>query len=394
MNHIRVQSLSLKYTTVNAVLFLEEKIIARKEEEGEYSMSRVDLDRALFVGVDIHSQTHMAVAATRFEEEKGRLQFHNSREGIETFLTWLDNLKKKTDSLVIGIEGSGGNGQQLTSSLVNNYHHVYEVNPLYTKERRTFGTQRDKSDIRDAKLITEVLSRKLSKLPRLIKQQYTDTILALIKAVRWYEDLVYQRARLKNRLHSLLIHEGIHHLQFGKKQLASWKKHYKGKTTKLKDRITKMTIRQTVIQLERIQTLCFQVEQEIKTILEQTPYKNLKTIKGINTVLTAQIVANIESMDRFTKVDRFIKYAGIAPVEKGSGKKTWHIQCKEGNRKLNGALYMVALNQLRWNTKAKIYFEKKIAEGKTKKHALRCLMKRTACIVYGMLKNGRDYQDE
>ncbi len=50
---------------------------------------------------------------------------------------------------------------------------------------------------------------------------------------------------------------------------------------------------------------------------------------------------------------------------------------------------MAAMVQLRWNQKAKEYFEKKIKEGKTKKHALKCLMKR---IAYGMLKSGENYK--
>ena len=42
--------------------------------------------------------------------------------------------------------------------------------------------------------------------------------------------------------------------------------------------------------------------------------------------------------------------------------------------------------------KAKEYYEKKIKEGKSKKQALVCVMKRIACIVYGMLKSGEEYR--
>jgi hypothetical protein len=55
-------------------------------------------------------------------------------------------------------------------------------------------------------------------------------------------------------------------------------------------------------------------------------------------------------------------------------------------------MYLLAFNQLRWNPKAKEYFHKKVAEGKTKRHALRCLMRITANIVYGMLKSGEPYR--
>jgi hypothetical protein len=55
-------------------------------------------------------------------------------------------------------------------------------------------------------------------------------------------------------------------------------------------------------------------------------------------------------------------------------------------------MYLAAMSQLRWNPKAKEYFGKKVKEGKVKKHALRCLTKQTACILYGMLKSDEEYR--
>lgn len=60
---------------------------------------------------------------------------------------------------------------------------------------------------------------------------------------------------------------------------------------------------------------------------------------------------------------------------------------------MNTALYTIAVTQLHCQEKAREYFGKKISEGKTKKHALRCLMKRIACIVYGMLRTGEKYRE-
>ena len=113
---------------------------------------------------------------------------------------------------------------------------------------------------------------------------------------------------------------------------------------------------------------------------------------ALSTILAARIVAHANGIDRFPTVSKFIRYAGIAPVEKSSGKKKRYLRDMRNNRQLNTALYFVALNQLRWNAKARVYFEKKVAEGKTKKHALRCLMRINASIVYGMLKSGEPYR--
>jgi transposase len=98
-------------------------------------------------------------------------------------------------------------------------------------------------------------------------------------------------------------------------------------------------------------------------------------------------------IERFKNIRAFLRYAGIPPKEKSSGNKKRKIKNAVGtNRTLHGTLHIAALCQLRWNPKAKEYYEKKRKEGKTKRHALTCLAKRTACIVYGMLKSGEQYR--
>lgn len=41
---------------------------------------------------------------------------------------------------------------------------------------------------------------------------------------------------------------------------------------------------------------------------------------------------------------------------------------------------------------SKEYYEKKLKEGKTKKHAMRCVMRKVAWIVYSMMKSGDEYR--
>jgi transposase len=56
-----------------------------------------------------------------------------------------------------------------------------------------------------------------------------------------------------------------------------------------------------------------------------------------------------------------------------------------GNRKLNNALYMVAVCQARSDARGGTYYRKKIAEGKSRKEALRCLKRRVCDAVYRSL---------
>jgi transposase len=56
-----------------------------------------------------------------------------------------------------------------------------------------------------------------------------------------------------------------------------------------------------------------------------------------------------------------------------------------GNRKLNYALHMVAVCQARSDARGGRYYRKKIAEGKSRKEALRCLKRRVSDAVFRSL---------
>jgi transposase len=81
----------------------------------------------------------------------------------------------------------------------------------------------------------------------------------------------------------------------------------------------------------------------------------------------------------------FASYAGTAPVEASSGEVVRHRLSLAGNRKLNYALHMVATCQARSDARGGGYYRKKIAEGKSRKEALRCLKRRVCDAVFRSL---------
>ena len=73
---------------------------------------------------------------------------------------------------------------------------------------------------------------------------------------------------------------------------------------------------------------------------------------------------------RFRDRDHYAAYNGTAPVEFSSGGRTVHRLSQRGNRNLNHALHMAAICQLRQpHSDGRAYFERKVAEGKTKREA-------------------------
>jgi transposase len=77
---------------------------------------------------------------------------------------------------------------------------------------------------------------------------------------------------------------------------------------------------------------------------------------------------------------------GRAPLEASSGKNQWHRLDRGGNRQLNAAFYRIAITQSRYHPAASAYLERKQAEGKTRREAIRCLKRLLARTVFNTLK--------
>jgi transposase len=79
-------------------------------------------------------------------------------------------------------------------------------------------------------------------------------------------------------------------------------------------------------------------------------------------------------------------YNGTAPVEVSSGNRKIHRLSLRGNRRINHAIHMAAITQIRHrHSDGRGYYDKKVAEGKTHKEALRSLKRRISDAIYARL---------
>jgi transposase len=93
---------------------------------------------------------------------------------------------------------------------------------------------------------------------------------------------------------------------------------------------------------------------------------------------------------RFATKDKFASYNGTAPIDVSSGEQVRHRLSRAGNRRVNHALHMMAVTQIRNpGTPGRLYYERKRGEGKTPKEALRCLKRQLSDTVYRQLVKDR-----
>ena len=109
----------------------------------------------------------------------------------------------------------------------------------------------------------------------------------------------------------------------------------------------------------------------------KTTGSTLTTVDGIGPVLAARILSRTRRPSRFASGSQFAAYTGTAPIEVASAERARHRLCRGGDRQLNAALHIAAVTQVRMRTSAgRTYYDRKVAQGKTRNEALRCL-KRT-----------------
>ena len=124
-----------------------------------------------------------------------------------------------------------------------------------------------------------------------------------------------------------------------------------------------------------------ELDKRLKTAVTATG-TTLTEITGIGTATAAMILGEVGDVRRFPTRHHFATYSGVAPIEVSSGEVERHRLSRAGNRRLNHALHIIALSNTRYDHRGGGYYAKKLAAGKGKKGAMRCLKRRLSDSVY------------
>jgi transposase len=107
---------------------------------------------------------------------------------------------------------------------------------------------------------------------------------------------------------------------------------------------------------------------------------------GIGPVIAGRLLAEAAGVHRFPSKDHFATCNGTAPLDVSSGEHVRYRLSRSGNRRINHAIHMMAVTQIRNRASdGRAYYERKRLEGKTGKEALRCLKRRLSDVIYRQL---------
>lgn len=395
--------------------------------------------RHIYIGVDTHRHTHTAVVINCFFEKLGEVTFKNKPSEFGKLLEEVEKHLEKGVTPIIGLEDAHSSGRELSAFLIRNKVSVKHVNSSLSTSERSNQSILHKNDSFDALCVARALLTKLDEVPNVeIKDDYW----ALSQLVSKRNALVKECNSLKNQLHAYIIHHYPSYKEFFysfgcPSALAFWEKYPSpsklkgvtleelaeflklhssrklyteraklildciandGDTTNAFQDTRDFIVTASIKQLKQNLIYIDEVESQIKSILPQFGYK-LESMKGINTVTAASLIAEIGDINRFSTPAKLAKYSGISPVEYSSGQTDRKFCNRNGDRNLNRIFFCISVLLVSSNCQSGKpinplfyeYYRKKLTEGKTKKQALKCVTRRLVNIIWGMMKNKTEY---
>ncbi len=334
---------------------------------------------AVMIGIDPHKASHTAVAIDPAEVPLGQLQVRACAAQVERLLGWAQAWPQRTWA----VEGAGGLGHLLAQQLLAAGERVLDVPPKLAARVRLLATgDINKNDPNDARSVAVAALRSAG-----VREVCRDDHAAVLKVwSKRYRDLGRARTQVACRLHQVLcelIPGGV-----------------PGKITAAQaERILASITPAEAVQAARWE-LAAELTEDLRGIdarIRQTRNKlaaavaaagtSLTRLFGVGPVIAAAVIGDVRHVARFPDRDHFAAYNGTAPVEVSSGgRKIWRLS-RRGNRRLNHAIHMAAVTQIRYrHSEGHAYYQKKLAEGKTGKEALRTLKRQVSDAIFACLQ--------
>jgi transposase len=332
----------------------------------------------VMIGVDPHKATHTAVAIGKDEDQIASVKVRATLRQVDQLLTWAEPFEKRTWA----IESVGGMGYLLAQQLVARGEDVLDVPATLAARIRVLATKRsNKNDPNDAHSIA-VAALRAPALRQVEPANHSEVLRLLSKR---NSDLGRQRARVICRLHSLFSEVapgGIAkemYVSDAEALLAKLSPESPAQQMRV-DLILEM-----VDDVRRLDTQTKESHRRIRLAVKASG-SSVVEVYGVGPIHAATLIGYSGDIRRFANRDAYASYNGTAPVEFSSGGRTVHRLSMRGSRRLNQTLHMAAVTQIRNpGTEGRIYFERKVAEGKTKKEALRSLKRQISNAVYRQL---------
>ncbi len=335
---------------------------------------------AIIIGIDAHKDTHTAVAvdgttAAALDERCVAARDH----GHDELLAWANGLDMDRTWAIEDCRSLSGG---LELALLEAGETVIRVPPKMMSAYRKSGRVYGKSDPIDALAVARAAFHEPD-LPHATFPGVEEEIGLLVDhRNNIMDDCAKDQRRLRWHLHQIAP---------GKNFGCQWR-NQPGQLDRLGRWLARheQTVRVRVCRdlVNRIRAAlkhAKEIERELRDLVRAT-CPALLNIAGCGTLCAAQIIGEVAGVARFTNEAQLASYAGVSPIPASSGKNQRHRLNRYGNRRLNRAIHIIAVTQMRMHPPAREYIARRLEEGKTSREAQRTLKRYITRAVFNTLK--------
>lgn len=334
-----------------------------------------------FVGVDTHQDSHSIAVLSGMGEVVDAFSIPTTPAG------YAEAIARVSCRTIVawGLEGTGSYGRCFAQELLRVGAIVHEVPGAISKRHRNRLRHRGKSDPQDAHAIAEAMLRERSSLPRLFEDDAQEALRILYER---RDRKVRERTDKIEKIRAFGVRLGL---------------------TFAKDLTTKRSIdkaRALIAEQKPLGYADLELVDDLRDLLVDTEHLGeairalekrlgpfvhrlapaLLHLRGCSIVTAAGLIGHSGAMPSYRNADAYAAHAGAAPVSCSSGKHTSVRVNTGGNRQINRCLHTMANTQSRTiGHEGKVYYDRKRAEGKTHRAALRCLKRKLATVVFRTL---------
>jgi transposase len=351
------------------------------------SMPEVRLDsdtsqhtEQVIVGVDTHKDTHVASAITLVGVLVDSRAFPASAAGYRRLLAWARSLGAVKRA---GVEGTGSYGAALARYLRQEGIAVVEVNRPDRAARR----RRGKTDPVDA----EAAARAVLDGRATVTPKTTDGPVEMLRMFRLARaSAVKSRTQAVNQLKAVLVgadpalRESLSGLT-GAALVRACASLPPAQPTDVAT-ATAYTLRCLAQRIGQLTAQARDLQRQITAVIN-THAPQLLHRRGIGPdSAAALLIAAGDNPNRLHSDASFAALCGVSPIEASSGKTTRHRLNRGGDRAANAALYRIAFTRLRCDSSTRRYLDRRTAQGRTRREAIRCIKRYLAREIYRLLQ--------
>jgi transposase len=331
------------------------------------------------IGTGPHKGSRTAVAVSADERQPGRLRVRASAEQARQLAEWAAAWPERTWA----VEGARGLGHLLARQLAAAGERVLDVqHKLGARVRLLAAGNTNKNDPNDAWSVAIAALRSGD-----CREVRPDDHTAVLKLwSKRHRDLGRLRNQVACRLHAVLcelVPGGV------RKEITAAHAARLLEAAEPSGAVETARWQLAGDLLEDLRRLDGQVKQAKKKLAAAVKASGttLTETFGVGPVIAAIVLGEAEDVARFQDRDHFAACNGTAPAGVSSGRRKVRRLSRRGNRRVNHAIHMAAITQVRYaHSEGRAYYDKKTAEGKTPKEALRALKRRISDAIYRRLR--------